>query len=1119
MKDYNTIYALLIGINEYASPSVPPLGGTHKDVGDVKNYLETNYPTYAKSIVTIVDQDATRANIIKYFEQHLAKAEQGDVALLYYSGHGSWCHTNDAFIKFDPDGKEEGFVCHDSRTNGKFDLSDKELAVLLNYVAQNDAEVVMLVDSCHSGSITRAAATKSRMTEGFDQKRGIDTYLVESTVPENQLYYKKKLEEEGDVMSIPLSRHLLMSSCSENELAREDGDGGWFTQSLLKVLREAKEPLSYFQTYKSLFSIIAQKDEKQTPQLEGYNMFNSNNTFITGTKNNYKQKRFKITTKQDTGDYRIDFCAQAGFPMNVSKPVNFEIYEQEEGGEPVGTGKVRSIGIVDSDIKLRFEDLVDGTVFWAEILDLAITPLTICFEGHAEDLARISEILEAQQLQQIVLVENDKVCPFVIAWQEESSCYRLSEKGRPVFILEFDQGILNNDHKVGLLIETLEQLSQWHYTVNLEKRKTKINKEDIVVKFTTAYEDEAEYVTCEQDEFGELVEMELEEANQNPQYNKITAKLTDIDELEYNVSLSNFSDEAYHVAVMMVTCDHGVVPLTNNLKVEAGGTIEQLIDPNYTTLTVHRDRDFDITHHIKILISKEEIRTIQGFEMQQFKMEQQLKLLTNKRNFAPRRGLNDWCTKTLSLNIKREKKQLGKKDLQLYRGGIILHGHPQLTADVLLTKPAKNTRASEQLIFSRGSSLQLEYLSRSGSRAMAANSLELSYIQHVESLQEEPLKISVPKKGNDVILPFSVKSVATNKEDGSFANMYVPVGLYGVGEAADQDVFEIKALPLDVPNKITKSQGNAAKLFFAKILPQRGRYNLTWVDYNTHGGQRVERGVAAKVTEAQNILVLVHGILSDTTAMVKNVAFAQEHYDLILCYDYDSLTTEIGAAAADLKAKLAAAGIAKDCGKNVDILAHSTGGLVARFLIETPLLMEGDGFIRRLFMLGTPNGGTAFSYVTPYKNLAATALTLMLNTDLLGKPNVLSTFLGGLKADQPLPKTLESLHKDSELFKQLNSNTAPTNTKYYVVAGNAQGYPAINDPVIERAAQWAKIQSADWDYGTVANDLLATMDSILAVPSAFAAITTTLEVDCSNIMYLMEEKTISALKEWMQGNS
>lgn len=1112
------IYALLVGINDYKSESVPNLGGTHKDVADVQNYIESSYAGYEKEVVVLKDSEANRVNLIKHFEHHLAKAQEGDVALFYYSGHGSWGQTNEAFLKFDPDGRDEGLVCYDSRHGNTYDLADKELAVLLNHVASNNAEVILLIDSCHSGSMTRAANT--RMTKGFEGKRNIEHYLHDATLPHLNLFYKKQLDTKGDVLEIPISRHLSMSACSERELARETEEGGWFTQSLLQVLRDAKEPLSYFQIYRSVYSLIAQKEEKQTPQLEGYGVFNANNTFITGEKNSNKEKRFQVTNvRGNDRAHRIDFGAQSGFPLNLGRAINFNIYESQDAEEPIGTGRVRSIGIVDSEIKLSLYDEPEGNTFWAEILDVAFTPLTICFEGDAEDLDRLNEVLKTRNIEQVLFVENDKVCPFVIAWQEKDQCYRLTERSRPIFILEMGKDDLTNDFKVKLLIETLEHLSQWYYAVNLDNPKSRIPKDEIEIKFTTWNAEDAEHVTCEYEEYGEFVEVSLDKGNDDPHknYHKIIGNCSEIESIDYNVSMTNHSDERYFVACLLISADYGVIPLSSSLRIEPGETIKHLIDEDYCSLSIDREKDHDITNYIKILLSKKEITTVEGFQQNTLKLEEQLQYYkkVNKKNFGARKNINDWCTKTLALNLKQDRQQVNNEDFELYTDGIVIQGHENFSANIALSTPPKRTRSAEQMQFPRGGDLEVCFLAQKGTRSAAKNTVELTNIANEASLKENPLKISIPRDDEATVMPFTVETILVKQEDGSYKEerLVLPIGTYAGVDESGKDVFEIRNLPVTEANKGTRSLGKALKMFFAKVVLRRDMYKLCWVNYQVNGGKRVDSGVAEKVAAANKIMIVIHGILGDTEAMAQNMAFAQDYYDLILTYDYENLNTPIVDIAAEFKQKLTDAGIYEGCGKEVDIVAHSMGGLVSRTLIEKGNL-KGDNFIRRLYMLGTPNGGSAIANITTYRNMAMMGMSLMLNLKTLGAPAILSKWLGGLKFSQKLTLTLEQMHKDSDFLKQLNNNPAPKKTQYYIISGDITNYETASGPLMTRLMDWASVQVGGLFYGNTPNDIAVATSSIQAVPEYFDG--TKMEtVDCHHMIYFVDEPSMTILKSWM----
>lgn len=1133
------IYALLVGINEYLSPNVSNLSGTQKDLEDMQDYILSNYNTFEKKVAVLKDEEATRANIIKHFEQHLGQAQEGDVILFYYSGHGSWGKTNEAFFKFDPDGREEGLVCHDSRVDNQFDLADKEMAVLLNYVARNNAEVVLLIDSCHSGSVTRFADASTRLTGESDQVRALSDYLYDSTLDEHRNYYTQLAAQNGgEISEIPMSRHLLMSACSERELARETKDGGWFTQSLLATLKE-NESLSYFQVYSQVFSAISQKHEKQTPQLEAYGLFNSNNVFLTGEKSLTKSTRFRIGKSAKTNSFRVDFGAQTGFPLDISRAINFNVYESKDSEDVLGVGQVNSIGLVDSEMRISFRKPSRETVYWGEILDYAVVPTTICFEGEQEDLDLLNEGLKNRNIQQVVFVTNDLVCPFVLAWDQKDACYRLNERqqeeiwnpstekyetssfNRPVFILEFGKADLREAFKVDVVMEVLEHLSQWKYTVDLDNPKSRINKKGIEVKFTTDNPSDTHKVKCLVKEPKGIQKYGLAKANEGSQknYHKLILDYTEEQEINYSISIKNNTRDKYYLALVLITADHGVIPLQANIILEPGEELEEAVDKYYGNLSIARKNDTNITNYLKVFISKREISSVQGLELPSLVMEEQLQYFEpmSGRNFGAKTNINDWCTKTIAFNLKRDINTLSDKDVEIDHRGIFIHGHDALKANVGLNSPQQNTRSANQLyenIPNKVSNLELFYMD-DGTGFPSETVLELTNIENETELAENPLKISVPKTEGELVFPFTVETILIPQEDGSYQEetLILPIGTNTGKDERGNDLYEVHDLPTN-SNKGTRSLGKSLKMCFGRMFLSKENYNLCWVDY-AHGGTREKEGVAAKVAEASNILVVLHGIIGDTSAMAVNLEFALNYYDLVLTYDYENLNTPIPEISTHFKEELTKVGIVEGAGKTVDIVAHSMGGLVSRGFIQSPDL-RGDLLIRNLYMLGTPNAGSAFSKIAAYRDLATAGMTFALNFKTFGAASLVQA-ITGLSMTKKLTVTLEQMGVGSPFLTELNNHPLSENVQYYVIAGDITNYKGTASGVLAKLMDWASVQVGNVVYGANKNDIAVSTDSILGVPTYFKPITE--RVDCHHMVYFVDEQSMGILEGWMKENS
>jgi hypothetical protein len=158
-----TLFALLVGIDQYPA-SVSSLAGCVNDVTAFHEWLQgrTSGGDFKLNARMLLNGQATRSAVIDGFRKHLTKAKAQDVALFYYSGHGSQEPAPEEFKAFEPDGIDETLVCWDSREPGGWDLADKELGFMLTEVAANGPHVVVILDSCHSGSATRHAAAASR---------------------------------------------------------------------------------------------------------------------------------------------------------------------------------------------------------------------------------------------------------------------------------------------------------------------------------------------------------------------------------------------------------------------------------------------------------------------------------------------------------------------------------------------------------------------------------------------------------------------------------------------------------------------------------------------------------------------------------------------------------------------------------------------------------------------------------------------------------------------------------------------------------------------------------------------------------------------------------------------
>jgi hypothetical protein len=226
------IYALLVGIDKYPAP-VPRLRGCVNDIREMRQYLEARINALDTGVHDVLkiealeNEQATRDAVIRAIREHLGQAGPEDVALFCYSGHGSQEQAPEEFWRIEPDRLDETLVLYDSRTEGSWDLADKELAELISEVAGRGAHVVVLLDCCHSGSGTRApnlAGTAIRRAPTDLRQRPLGTFILDSSELSAATSSRRlPIHRSGWYIT---GRHVLLAACRDNEEAKEYQGGG-----------------------------------------------------------------------------------------------------------------------------------------------------------------------------------------------------------------------------------------------------------------------------------------------------------------------------------------------------------------------------------------------------------------------------------------------------------------------------------------------------------------------------------------------------------------------------------------------------------------------------------------------------------------------------------------------------------------------------------------------------------------------------------------------------------------------------------------------------------------------------------------------------------------------------
>jgi len=247
-------FALCIGINDYPGTS-SDLNGCVNDANDWAAELGKR----DFDVRLLLDAEATGEAMRAGIRERLAAAGSGDVVVITYSGHGTWVPDRDGD---EPDRRDEALCPHDISTNGP--LLDDELFDLFSE-RRRGTRVVLVSDSCHSGSVTRYAPA---MGSGSRRIRFLAPGVFLSE------------RDEAAARRIPRAyrgrpRHaaLLLSGCQDIEYSYDANfagrANGAFTYVALTALRQLPDGASYRDWMAAICAALPSQDYPQQPGLQG----------------------------------------------------------------------------------------------------------------------------------------------------------------------------------------------------------------------------------------------------------------------------------------------------------------------------------------------------------------------------------------------------------------------------------------------------------------------------------------------------------------------------------------------------------------------------------------------------------------------------------------------------------------------------------------------------------------------------------------------------------------------------------------------------------------------------------------------------------------------------------
>jgi pimeloyl-ACP methyl ester carboxylesterase len=208
--------------------------------------------------------------------------------------------------------------------------------------------------------------------------------------------------------------------------------------------------------------------------------------------------------------------------------------------------------------------------------------------------------------------------------------------------------------------------------------------------------------------------------------------------------------------------------------------------------------------------------------------------------------------------------------------------------------------------------------------------------------------------------------------------------------------------------------------------------------------------------------------------------------------------------------RLRAAGFAADDGRKLDVLAHSMGGLVTRWLVEQA---GGDELVDKVIFCGTPHAGSPWPRV---QDLAGAGIGLALNglSGLTGPLALATQALGfAVSALERVDVALDDMKPGSEVLAKLATSPQPR-VPYIAIAGDA---PFGEDGDAGRAKRiLAKLGESTvlatlFDEGP--NDLAVSVKSATTFGAGWPDRPPHLDAHCNHLTYFASEPGLNAVEQ------
>lgn len=234
--------ALLVGISDYGNAMEEPNKWANISGANDVLLLSPLFSEHGYNVTSLVDSQATHANITKALEQLAQDSKNGDKVYIHFSMHGQ---PFEDLNGDEEDGWDEALIPVDAEMlyaegvyEGKNHLLDDELEVYFNDIRSKigtEGHLYVILDACHSGTASRGDDDHIRGTrEGFTRS-GKD-YTPDRTQETNDYFTVASAKGQSPVTFIEACR-----SYQVNREVRDVETNTWYGSLSFYIAQSMKD--------------------------------------------------------------------------------------------------------------------------------------------------------------------------------------------------------------------------------------------------------------------------------------------------------------------------------------------------------------------------------------------------------------------------------------------------------------------------------------------------------------------------------------------------------------------------------------------------------------------------------------------------------------------------------------------------------------------------------------------------------------------------------------------------------------------------------------------------------------------------------------------------------------